>query len=70
MPSGETQTVDGIEGPSVVIISQGAGEITVAGESKKLEEGYVFFIGPNEKVEVKSSGKEDLTLYRAFCEVN
>lgn len=54
----------------MVIISQGAGEITVAGESKKLEEGYVFFIGPNEKVEVKSSGKEDLTLYRAFCEVN
>ncbi|KAG5368035.1 Mannose-6-phosphate isomerase [Yarrowia sp. C11] len=70
VPSGESQTVDGIEGPSVVIVSQGAGEITVAGESKKLEEGFVFFIGPNEKVEVKSSGKEELTLYRAFCEVN
>lgn len=70
VPAGETQTVDGIAGPSVVIVSQGAGEISVAGESKKLEEGFVFFIGPGAKVEVKSSGKEELTLYRAFCEVN
>lgn len=69
VPTGETQTVDGIEGPSVVIISQGAGEISVKGETKKLEEGFVFFIGPGEEVKVTSSGKEELTLYRAFCEV-
>ncbi|KAG5360439.1 Mannose-6-phosphate isomerase [Yarrowia sp. B02] len=70
VPAGQTQKVDPIEGPSVVIVSQGAGEIAVGGEKKALEQGFVFFVGPGATVDVSSSGKEDLTLYRAFCEVH
>lgn len=66
--AGQTQTVEPIAGPSVVITSAGEGLITVGGETKEIKTGFVFFISPD--VEVKVEGKEgDLTLYRAYCEV-
>ncbi|CAI5759049.1 unnamed protein product [Candida verbasci] len=61
------QNYQGLNGPSIIIATDGSGSIEVKGEDKmELKTGYVYFVSPN--VEIELSTDEKLTTYRAFVE--
>lgn len=71
--AGEKQYFDEFEGPSIVIATNGSGEIKIKGETtaKEFKTGYVYFIAPNTEIELTStSTDEPFTTYRAFVESN
>jgi len=58
----------GVDGPSLVIVTDGNGVVSWGIDSKlSIGRGEVFFVGAGVSVEVESEGS--LTLYRAFVEV-
>ncbi|KAH8923022.1 mannose-6-phosphate isomerase [Atractiella rhizophila] len=57
---GEEEKHDGVEGPSVIIVTAGGGEI----KGQKTKEGDVWFVAAGEEVHFKAG--EKLELYRAF----
>ncbi|QOU20212.1 hypothetical protein BRETT_004864 [Brettanomyces bruxellensis] len=63
--------IAGIHGPSIVIVTDGSGEIAVRGEkSQKAEPGYIYFVAPDVELSLSSSSSSSpFTLYRAFCEL-
>lgn len=68
---GGKQSYKSIEGPSIIIATNGSGQIKIAGspDSEKVDTGYVFFVAPNTEVElVANDGEEQFTTYRAFVE--
>ncbi|CAG8519765.1 4748_t:CDS:2 [Ambispora leptoticha] len=55
-----------IDGPSIIIVTEGSGIMIVAKDSEKtIEMGEVYFVAAASKVVLKS--KERLICYRAFC---
>lgn len=57
-----------IDGPSIVIVTDGKGTLDVGGgEESEVKDGSVWFVAAGQEVEFKSSG-EGLVLYRAFVE--
>ncbi|KAG0686527.1 Mannose-6-phosphate isomerase, partial [Pichia californica] len=68
--SGKAQ-MKGVEGPSILIVTEGTGELSIKGEtSSTLEafEGGVYFIAPDAEVEITNTSGKPFTLYRAYCE--
>lgn len=68
---GKTQAFDGINGPSIVICTEGHGTLKAKGSDKTFDvkTGYVFFIAPETEVSLTSgSTDEPFTTYRAFVE--
>ncbi|KAI5948732.1 PMI1 [Candida theae] len=68
---GGKQNYKSIEGPSIIIATNGSGQIKVAGgeKSEKIDTGYVFFVAPNTDIElIADDGDEQFTTYRAFVE--
>lgn len=66
-----TAQMKGIDGPSIVIVSEGKGKLMIKGdESTSLDafEGGVYFIAPDAEIEIVSDESSPLTLYRAYCE--
>lgn len=57
-----------IDGPSIVIVTDGKGTLDVGGEKSEVKDGSVWFVAAGQEVEFKSSA-EGLVLYRAFVEV-
>lgn len=60
-----------IAGPSVIIVTEGAGVISVQGEEDvQIRRGEVLFVAADKEVEFKvvTQGEKGLTLYRAFVE--
>lgn len=55
-----------IFGPSLVVITEGSGQMGVSGEPLDLEAGYVFFVGQG--VPLEFSTKEGMNVYRAYAE--
>ncbi|KAI8807229.1 mannose-6-phosphate isomerase [Cladochytrium replicatum] len=74
LPPRAHETVPGIDGPSVIIVTDGAdGKIeyvTAEGDhhSVPAKVGFIFFVGAGLPVTVRS-GSSGLILYRAFCTV-
>jgi mannose-6-phosphate isomerase len=68
LANAENEHHRGIDGPSVVIVTRGRGEMAGGERSLPLGEGSVVFIGAGEEVVWKSRGREGLEIYRAFCE--
>ncbi|KAI8639677.1 phosphomannose isomerase type I [Parasitella parasitica] len=70
MEAAQTEKHKQIEGPSVLIVTSGSGNMTseaLKTESDyKLEEGYVYFVGANTPL-VAQAGNSGLEFYRAFC---
>jgi len=69
LKSGETEHHRGIDGPSVVIVTGGKGEM-IGGMNKgslMLEEGNVLFIGAGAEI-IWRARHGDFELFRAFCE--
>ncbi|KFY00792.1 hypothetical protein O988_03101 [Pseudogymnoascus sp. VKM F-3808] len=52
--------------PSLMVVTEGSGQMGVAGESLNLEEGYVFFVGQG--VPLEFSTAEGMSVYRAYAE--
>ena len=64
--AGETEVIEKIEGPSIMIMTKGKGKLKAGGDSYELSEGYIFFVGAG--VETEYIADQDLQLFRAFAE--
>lgn len=69
LSKGDSESIDGIAGPSVVICTNGKGSIKGAGVDATMTAGNVYFIGAGAEVEHTNADEEDFVLYRAYCEV-
>ncbi|KAF8590294.1 mannos-6-phosphate isomerase [Ramaria rubella] len=67
IPGGEKETHDPVEGPSLLIVTQGTGEVVLPGsDSLAVKEGSVLFVGADTKVSFDAN--EELVFFRAFVE--
>ncbi|KAG6249865.1 Mannose-6-phosphate isomerase [Claviceps purpurea] len=68
---GAKATFEPLEGPSIVICTNGKGKIAVGSTAMDVKEGYVFFVGSTAEVVLEAEGgKEDeFITFKAFCEV-
>ncbi|KAL2870279.1 RmlC-like cupin domain-containing protein [Aspergillus lucknowensis] len=65
--AGEEEKHRPIEGPSIVVVTKGNGEMAVAGKKKfDLHEGAVFYVGGN--VPVEFSTQRGMAVYRPYAE--
>ncbi|KAK7704757.1 hypothetical protein SLS57_010381 [Botryosphaeria dothidea] len=64
IPSGATEHLTAVSGPSSLICTQGWGEFKADGKTYEIKEGYVFFIGQG--VELEIGAKEALQLFTAY----
>jgi mannose-6-phosphate isomerase len=63
---GESETISAIDGPSVMIVTEGEGSMKAEGKEHKLSEGYIYFIGQGVDVDFKA--EKGLQVFTAFCE--
>lgn len=65
-------TFEPLDGPSIVICTNGSGTISVGPTSYEMKEGYVFFVGSTAELVLESTVGEDqeFTTFKAFCEVD
>jgi mannose-6-phosphate isomerase len=68
LEAGDKETHREVQGPSLVIVTEGTGEVVVKGEKVEVERGEVLFMGAGAEVEWQS-GEKGLELFRAFVEV-
>lgn len=73
LKQGETDTHQEVEGPSIVVVTEGSGRVMYAkskkggeGEGEAFKKGDVIFVGAGE--EVVWEAKEGVEAYRAFVE--
>lgn len=68
---GAKATFEPLEGPSIIICTNGKGKIAVGSTVMDVKEGYVFFVGSTAEVVLEAEGgKEDeFITFKAFCEV-
>ena len=66
---GSKATFEGIEGPSIVICSKGNGKVSVGPKVEDIKEGYVYFVGATAELVLESTGEEEFTTFKAFCEL-
>lgn len=64
-----TRHFEGLDGPSIVIVTRGNGFVQSGDVKLKAEPGFVFFIAPETEVEFIATNT-DFTTYRAFVEPN
>lgn len=64
--SGEKETHAPIDGPSVVIVTEGKGAVGWQ-ESLQVSEGDVFFVGANTELKLEATD-QTFVVYRAFVE--
>ena len=65
--NGQEEKMDGIHGPSIIIVTSGNGSMSGVGKELELKEGSVWFIGAGDEITLKSKGK--MVTHRAFVEV-
>lgn len=56
-----------IDGPSIVIVTEGEATISFEGGNLSVVKGSVFFVAANAEIKIKA-GKEMTTVFRAFVE--
>ncbi|KAK5170189.1 Mannose-6-phosphate isomerase [Saxophila tyrrhenica] len=66
---GAKATFGALEGPSVVLCTQGKGRVSVGPKVEELREGWVYFVGATAELVVESTGGQPLVLFKAFCEI-
>lgn len=66
---GAKATFEQIAGPSILICTGGKGTISVGPKSEVMEPGYIFFVGATAEVVLESTGEEEFTSFKAFCEL-
>ena len=67
---GAKATFEAIEGPSIIICTQGKGTISVGPKVEEMKEGYVYFVGATATCVLESSNADQsFTTFKAFCEL-
>jgi mannose-6-phosphate isomerase len=66
LKSKETETIKGLQGPSIMIVTGGEGRLKAKGTEYDVKEGYVFFIGYN--TEIQLVAESGLEAHIAYCE--
>ncbi|WPH02573.1 Hypothetical protein R9X50_00543800 [Acrodontium crateriforme] len=64
---GAKVTFEPIEGPSIIICTQGKGTIAVGPKVEEISEGFVYFVGSTAELVLESSGEQPLVTFKAFC---
>ena len=69
--SGSKVTFEAIDGPSIIICTEGHGSISVGPKKEEMKEGWVYFVGATAEVVLESAAGEGKTFrtFRAFCEI-
>ncbi|KAI1276804.1 mannose-6-phosphate isomerase [Xylaria sp. FL0933] len=69
--NGSKVTFDPIDGPSIIICTDGKGKISVGSKTMEVRQGYVFFVGATAELVMESEGEEgdEFITFKAFCEV-
>jgi len=67
---GAKATFDPLEGPSIIICTEGQGTISVGPKKEEVKEGYVFFVGATAECVLQSTTGDVFTTFRAFCELS
>ena len=66
---GAKATFEAIQGPSILICTNGEGTISVGPKSEEMKTGYVYFVGATAECVLESQG-EIFTTFKAFCELS
>jgi mannose-6-phosphate isomerase len=66
LESGESEVLANIQGPSIVVATEGSGMLTVDGTNYQIRKGFVYFIGYGETARYEA--QECLKLFTAFVE--
>ncbi|PHH62311.1 hypothetical protein CDD81_7231 [Ophiocordyceps australis] len=64
-------TFEPIDGPSIVLCTQGQGTIAIGPTRREMKEGFVYFVGSMAECVLESKGADhdEFVTFRAFCEV-
>ncbi|KAK7691483.1 hypothetical protein QCA50_004882 [Cerrena zonata] len=68
LSAGESESHDAIDGPSIVIVTEGHGKVVWGDEKLEVQVGDVFFVGAGTPVQFQAS-EDGVALFRAFVEV-
>jgi mannose-6-phosphate isomerase len=63
---GEKETLGAVNGPSILLVTEGKGKFTAEGKSYDVTEGNVFFIAQGTELEIDAT--DSLFLHTAYCE--
>ena len=66
---GAKATFEAIEGPSILICTDGEGTISVGPKKETMKAGYVYFVGATAECVLECEG-ENFTTFKAFCELS
>ncbi|KAK7544820.1 mannose-6-phosphate isomerase-like protein [Phyllosticta citribraziliensis] len=66
--AGAKATFDGIEGPSIVLCTEGKGTISVGPKKEPVEPGFVYFVGATAEC-VLEAADDSFVTFKAFCEL-
>lgn len=66
LKKGEKETLERLEGPSIMVVTGGKGTMKAGEEKFEVKEGYVFFVGVGTELEFEA--EEGLEAHIAFCE--
>ncbi|KAI4164441.1 MAG: hypothetical protein LQ342_002088 [Letrouitia transgressa] len=66
---GAKATFEAIQGPSILICTNGSGTIAVGPKTETFKEGFVFFVGATAECTLESEG-DVFTTFKAFCELD
>ena len=66
LKNGEKEIIDTIDGPSVLFATGGEGMMKAGGEELQIQEGYIFFVGHGNKIELDA--EKGLEVYQAYAE--
>lgn len=68
--AGSKATFEAIDGPSIVLCTQGSGKLSVGPKTEDIMEGWVYFVGATAELVVENAGEAPCVLFKAFCEVD
>lgn len=68
LAAGQRETVDALQGPSVMVVTSGAGRMMAEGRTEELDEGSVYFVGQGVELGLETDKEDGLVVYRAFAE--
>ena len=69
---GASATFEAIDGPSIVICTDGQGTIAVGPRTEEMSQGFVYFVGAKAKCTIERTGGKQgnrMVTFRAFCEL-
>lgn len=66
LEAGESETIRPLQGPGIMIVTGGKGIMRAEEKEIQVKEGYVFFIGYNTQLELKT--ESGLEMHLAFAE--